>query len=114
MPVATGLPGLPGLARRLRMAVHKVSVTAQVNLRDRLRELNADRYDALTASAGGHLCSDLTQAMPKSRIVTPLARIRFDCDRLAWHRTVQHPPVGARPAKDGRLDAPGRRRRCSP
>lgn len=56
MPVATGLLGL---ARRLRMAVHKVSVTAQVNLRDRLRELNADRYGALTTSVDGHLCSDL-------------------------------------------------------
>lgn len=41
MPTATGLLGL---ARRLKMAVHKVSVTAQVNLRDRMRELNADRY----------------------------------------------------------------------
>lgn len=56
MPVATGLLGL---ARRLRMAVHKVSVTAQVNLRDRLRELNADRYGALTTSADGFVCSDL-------------------------------------------------------
>lgn len=56
MPVATGLLGL---ARRLRIAVHKVSVTAQVNLRDRIRELNADRYGALTTSEDGHLCSDL-------------------------------------------------------
>jgi hypothetical protein len=56
MPVATGLLGL---ARRLRMAVHKVSVTAQVNLRDRMRELNADRYGALTTSADGLPCSDL-------------------------------------------------------
>ncbi|SFD30512.1 hypothetical protein SAMN05428997_1244 [Bosea sp. CRIB-10] len=56
MPVATGLLGL---ARRLRMGVHKVSVTAQVNLRDRMRELNADRYGALTTSVDGHLCSDL-------------------------------------------------------
>lgn len=56
MPTATGLLGL---ARRLKMAVHKVSVTAQVNLRDRLRELNADRYGALTTSPDGHLCSDL-------------------------------------------------------
>lgn len=56
MPFATGLLGL---ARRLKMAVHKVSVTAQVNLRDRMRELNADRYGALTTSADGHLCSDL-------------------------------------------------------
>lgn len=51
--------GLLGLARRLRMPIHKVSVTAQVNLRDRFRELNADRYGALTTSADGHLCSDL-------------------------------------------------------
>lgn len=56
LPVATGLLGL---ARRLRMAVHKVSVTAQVNLRDRMRELNADRYGALTTSADGYACSDL-------------------------------------------------------
>lgn len=56
LPVATGLLGL---ARRLRMAVHKVSVTAQVNLRDRMRELNADRYGALTTSADGLPCSDL-------------------------------------------------------
>lgn len=51
--------GLLGLARRLKMAVHKVSVTAQVNLRDRFRELNADRYGALTASADGYPCCDL-------------------------------------------------------
>lgn len=56
LPTATGLLGL---ARRLRIAVHKVSVTAQVNIRDRLRELNADRYGSLTTSADGHLCSDL-------------------------------------------------------
>lgn len=51
--------GLLGLARLLRMPIHKVSVTAQVNLRDRFRELNADRYGALTASADGLPCSDL-------------------------------------------------------
>ncbi|MET3889005.1 hypothetical protein ABIE41_000081 [Bosea sp. OAE506] len=56
MTMATGLLGL---ARRLRMAVHKVSVTAQVHLRDRLRELNGDRYGALTTSPDGHLASDL-------------------------------------------------------
>ncbi len=55
----TTATGLLGLARRLRMAVHKVSVTAQVHLRDRLRELNADRYGALTTSADGYLASDL-------------------------------------------------------
>ena len=32
--------GLLGLARRLRMPIHKVSVTAQVHLRDRFRELS--------------------------------------------------------------------------
>lgn len=51
--------GLLGLARRLRMPIHKVSVTAQVNLRDRLRELNADHYGALTTSTDGLPCSDL-------------------------------------------------------
>lgn len=51
--------GLLGLARRLKMVVHKVSVTAQVNLRDRLREQNADRYGALTTSADDYPCSDL-------------------------------------------------------
>ncbi len=51
--------GLLGLARRLRMPIHKVSVTAQVNLRDRFRELNADRYGALTTSADGYPCCDL-------------------------------------------------------
>ncbi|RYF29458.1 MAG: hypothetical protein EOO23_06875 [Comamonadaceae bacterium] len=51
--------GLLGLARRLRMVVHKVSVSAQVNLRDRMRELNIDRYGALTVSADGYQCSDL-------------------------------------------------------
>ena len=51
--------GLLGLARRLKMAVHKVSVTAQVNLRDRFRELNSDRYGSLTTSADGYPCSDL-------------------------------------------------------
>ena len=50
--------GLLGLARRLRMPIHKVSVTAQVNLRDRFRELNADRYGALTTSVDGYRCSD--------------------------------------------------------
>lgn len=56
LPTATGLLGL---ARRLRIAIHKVSVTAQVNIRDRLRELNADRYGSLSTSADGYLCSDL-------------------------------------------------------
>lgn len=51
--------GLLGLARRLRMPIHKVSVTAQVNLRDRLRELNADHYGAQTTSTDGLPCSDL-------------------------------------------------------
>lgn len=51
--------GLLGLARRLRMPLHKVSVTAQVNLRDRFRELNADHYGALTTSSDGYRCSDL-------------------------------------------------------
>ncbi|WP_336814389.1 hypothetical protein [Bosea sp. MMO-172] len=51
--------GLLGLSRRLCAALHKVSVTAQVKLRDRLRELNADRYGALTTSADGFCCSDL-------------------------------------------------------
>lgn len=51
--------GLLGLARRVRMPIHKVSVTAQINLRDRLRELNADRYGALTTSSDGYLCSEL-------------------------------------------------------
>jgi hypothetical protein len=51
--------GLLGLARRLKMPVHKVSVTAQVNLRDRFRELNVDRYGALTTSADGYPCCDL-------------------------------------------------------
>jgi hypothetical protein len=51
--------GLLGLARRLRMPIHKVSVTAQVNLRDRFRELNTDHYGALTTSVDGHPCSDL-------------------------------------------------------
>ncbi len=57
--VPTVATGLLGLARRLKMPFHKVSVTAQVNLRDRLRELNTDRYGALTTSADGHPCSDL-------------------------------------------------------
>ena len=47
------------LARRLRMPIHKVSVTAQVNLRDRFRELNADHYGALTTSRDGLPCCDL-------------------------------------------------------
>lgn len=51
--------GLLGLARRLRMPIHKVSVTAQVNLRDRFRELNVDHYGALTTSGDGYRCSDL-------------------------------------------------------
>lgn len=55
----TTATGLLGLARSLHMAIHKVSVTAQVNLRDRMRELNADRYGAMTTSADGWPCSDL-------------------------------------------------------
>jgi hypothetical protein len=55
----TGATGLVGLARRLKAAVHKVSTTTQTDLRSRLRELNADRYGALTTSADGYPCSDL-------------------------------------------------------
>lgn len=51
--------GLLGVARRLFAAIHKVSVTAQVKLTDRARELNCDRYGSLTISADGYPCSDL-------------------------------------------------------
>jgi hypothetical protein len=51
--------GLLGVARRLFAAIHKVSVTAQVHIRSRLRELNADHYGSMTMTAEGHLCSDL-------------------------------------------------------
>lgn len=54
----TTASGLLGLARRLRMSVHKVSVTAQVDLRSRMRELNADHYGAIAEGPDG-LCSDL-------------------------------------------------------
>lgn len=54
-----GATGLVGLARRLKAAVHKVSTTTQTDLRSRLRELNADRYGALTTSADGYPCSNL-------------------------------------------------------
>lgn len=57
--IPTVATGLLGLACRLKMAVHKVSVSAQVNLRDRARELNTDRYGALALSADGYPCSDL-------------------------------------------------------
>lgn len=51
--------GLLGIARRLFAAIHKVSVTAQVKMTDRLRELNHDRYGSRTISADGYPCSDL-------------------------------------------------------
>lgn len=51
--------GLLGVARRLFAAIHKVSVTAQVQIRSRLRELNVDRYGSMTMTADGALCSDL-------------------------------------------------------
>ncbi|KRE04914.1 hypothetical protein ASE63_25215 [Bosea sp. Root381] len=50
--------GLLGVARRLFASIHKVSVTAQVKLTDRLRELNEDRYGSVTVSADGYLVSD--------------------------------------------------------
>uniref|UniRef100_A0A9E7ZVV2 Uncharacterized protein n=1 Tax=Bosea sp. NBC_00436 TaxID=2969620 RepID=A0A9E7ZVV2_9HYPH len=50
--------GLLGVARRLFAGIHKVSVTAQVKLTDRLRELNKDRYGSVTVSADGYDCSD--------------------------------------------------------
>ena len=50
--------GLLGVARRLFAAIHKVSVTAQVKLTDRLRELNRDRYGCVTVSRDGYPCSD--------------------------------------------------------
>lgn len=50
--------GLLGVARRLFAAIHKVSVTTQVKLTDRLRELNRDRYGSVTVSADGYPCSD--------------------------------------------------------
>lgn len=66
--------GLLGLARRLRMPIHKVSVTAQVNLRDRLRELNADHYGALTISVDGYPCSDLGYDNWMAQHILPNAR----------------------------------------
>lgn len=51
--------GLLGVARRLFAAIHKVSVTSQVQIRSRLRELNADRYGSMTMTPQGDLCSDL-------------------------------------------------------
>lgn len=56
---STGATGLVGVARRLLAAIHKISTTTQTDLRSRLRELNADRYGALTISADGYPCSDL-------------------------------------------------------
>lgn len=50
--------GLLGVARRLFAAIHKVSVTTQVKLTDRLRELNKDHYGCVTVSADGYPCSD--------------------------------------------------------
>lgn len=50
--------GLLGVARRLRAAIHKVSVTAQVRLTDRLRELARDRYGSVTISRDGYPVSD--------------------------------------------------------
>ncbi|MCP4560828.1 MAG: hypothetical protein GY873_16035 [Bosea sp.] len=66
--------GLLGLARRLRMPIHKVSVTAQVNLRDRFRELNADHYGALTISVDGYPCSDLGYDNWMAQHILPNAR----------------------------------------
>lgn len=54
-----GATGLVGVARRLKAAVHKVSTTTQTDLRSRLRELNHERYAALTTSPDGQPCSDL-------------------------------------------------------
>ncbi len=56
---STGATGLVGVARRLLAAVHKISTTTQTDLRSRLRELNVDRYGALTTSADGYPCSNL-------------------------------------------------------
>jgi|GEM_PF-1929520 len=55
----TAATGLVGVARRLLAAVHKISTTTQTDLRSRLRELNRDRYAALTTSADGYPCNDL-------------------------------------------------------
>lgn len=55
-PAATGLVGV---ARRLKAAIHKVSTTTQTDLRNRLKELNKDRYAALTTSEDGYPCSGL-------------------------------------------------------
>lgn len=57
--VNTAATGLIGVARRLMAAIHKVSTTTQTDLRNRLRELNQERYAALTTSAEGYPCSDL-------------------------------------------------------
>lgn len=51
--------GLAGLARRLSAPLHKLSATTQADPTRRLRELNRDRYGALTTSEDGYLCSDL-------------------------------------------------------
>lgn len=50
--------GLRGVAERLYACLTKVSVTAQVDIRSRLRELNRDRYGCQTISADGYPCSD--------------------------------------------------------
>lgn len=50
--------GLRGVAERLYACLHKVSVTAQVNIRSRLRELSKDRYGCQTLSVDGYVCSD--------------------------------------------------------
>lgn len=51
--------GLAGLARRLSAPLHKLSATTQADPTRRLRELNRDRYGALTTSEDGYLCSEL-------------------------------------------------------
>lgn len=56
---STGATGLVGVARRLKAALHKVSTTTQTDPRSRLRELDRDRYAALTTSVDGFPCSDL-------------------------------------------------------
>lgn len=56
---STGATGLVGVARRLKAALHKVSTTTQADPRSRLRELDRDRYAALTTSVDGFPCSDL-------------------------------------------------------
>lgn len=51
--------GLAGIARRLNAPLHKLSATTQSDPTERLRELNLDRYGALTMTEEGHLCSEL-------------------------------------------------------